>query len=210
VLLIREVHHVIGAKSRDFERAYRERWAGAVARDDGSRLLWYANHAHLTCFAYHVLTMSAVRDGAAWGHLADRVHAGDLLEVTRELDGLRHDVEASLLLPPDGSSLADLDLRTVPSEADHDPTLIIEDRFVSASGSESLVDVEHDGLGDEVASFLVAHPEHGDEALRWTRVLDPQSLLASLLGTREPAPRTPGVEHRESSLWRVSTWSPLH
>ena len=54
-----------------------------LAAGDDARLLWYANQAHGSGPAYTVVTVTAVRDGAAWERLALRVQKGDLQEWMR-------------------------------------------------------------------------------------------------------------------------------
>lgn len=206
MIFVQEVHKVIGSRARDFEAIYREQWLPALGNGDG-RLLWYANHAHLTCFAYQVLTIIAVPDGAAWLRLASRIHAGDLREPTRALDERRHDVMARLLVPAPGSPLRDLDLADVPETGiEHEMTLFVEETFQARNGSTPPRD---DEIAEAVATFAVAHPEGSDERVVWRRVRSPERLLASLA---EGAPRgqeSPGTEPRESRLWRLSPWSPL-
>ncbi len=70
-----------------------------LAAGDEARLLWYTNQAHGSGPAYTVITVTAVRDGAAWENLTLRVQKGDLQEWMRGLDELRHEVDAKLLVP---------------------------------------------------------------------------------------------------------------
>ena len=208
MLFVHEIHQVIGSRAHDFESTYRQEWVPALARDGDARLLWYANHAHLTCYAYHVLTITALRDGAAWLRLAARIHAGDLLEPVRALDQLRHDVDAKLLLAERGSPLRGLDLTDVPLAAtEHATALFIEDTFHT---QRRVVNPPDDEMAEPVAAFGVAHPQHGgDEQVAWRRVRRPELLLASLTDAGAPSPGHAGIEHHESRLWRVSSWSPL-
>src|ERR1700754_4292082 len=94
VLFIHEVHNVRGRAEDEFEAAFRNGWMPALAEGDEARLLWYANQAHGSAPAYTVVTVTAVRDGPAWERLALRVQHGDLRHPMRELDELRHDVDA--------------------------------------------------------------------------------------------------------------------
>ena len=64
-LFVHETHHVRGRSEEDFEAAYRDDWMPALAADADARLLWYCHHAHGSGPAYHVVTITAVRDGAA-------------------------------------------------------------------------------------------------------------------------------------------------
>ena len=84
------------------------------ANDDDARLLYFLRLAHGTGRAYHTVTITALRDGAAYERLATRVQRGDLRSWAADLDLLRHEVEGKLLLPVDWSPMQDLDLTTVP------------------------------------------------------------------------------------------------
>ena len=109
MLFMHEVHKVRGRCEDDFEAAFRDGWMPMLGNGDDARLLWYTNHAHGSGPAYTVVTVTAVRDGAAWERLALRVQTGDLRTWMRDLDDLRHDVEAKLLMPLAWSPLADID-----------------------------------------------------------------------------------------------------
>ena len=65
MLFVHEVHQVVGKKEDEFEAAYRDGWMPLLAKDDDARLLWYMNHAHGSGVAYNVVTITAIRDGAA-------------------------------------------------------------------------------------------------------------------------------------------------
>ncbi|EUA06492.1 hypothetical protein I546_5384 [Mycobacterium kansasii 732] len=98
MLFMHEVHKVRGRAEDDFEIAFRDGRMPMLAAGDDARLLWYADHAHGSGPAYTVVTITAVEDGAGWERLARRVQKGDLQKWMRELDELRHDVEAKLLV----------------------------------------------------------------------------------------------------------------
>ena len=108
MLFMHEVHKVRGRAEDEFEAAFRDGWMPMLAAGDDARLLWYTNHAHGSGPAYTVVTVTAVRDGAAWERLALRVQKGDLQQWMRDLDELRHDVEAKLLVPLPWSPLQDV------------------------------------------------------------------------------------------------------
>ncbi|WP_231983540.1 hypothetical protein [Mycobacterium sp. E2733] len=123
-----EVHKVRGRCEDDFEAAFRQGWLPMLAAADDARLLWYAGHAQGSGPSYTVVTVTAVRDGAAWERLALRVQRGDLQAWMRELDELRYDVDAKLLAPLPWSPLQDLPLAEVPVDGrEHDLSLYMED-----------------------------------------------------------------------------------
>ena len=66
MLFVHETHQVVGLKEDEFETLYRTGWMPMLAEGDDARLLWYMNHAHGSGPAYNVVTITGVRDGAAW------------------------------------------------------------------------------------------------------------------------------------------------
>src|SRR5689334_23853846 len=128
VLFMHEVHHVRGRTEAAFEAAYREGWMPLLAAGEDARLLWYANHAHGSGPSYTVVTVTAVRDGAAWERLALRIQQGDLQTWMRGLDELRHEVEAKLLVALPWSPLQNVALPEVPVDGrEHELSLYMED-----------------------------------------------------------------------------------
>jgi len=99
VLFIHEFHKVVGTRAEAFEAAYRERWMPVLAEGSDARLAWYFDLAHGSGLAYRVVTVTAVRDGAAYARLAERVARGDLQSWARDLDGLRHETHSRVLVP---------------------------------------------------------------------------------------------------------------
>ncbi len=235
MLLVHEVHSVDGRHDDDFDAAYRDGYVAALGADDDARLLYYLHHAHGGGRSYRVVTITAVRDAAAWGHLAERVHRGDLRPWSEHLDTIRHDVTAKMLVPVPWSPLQDLDLASVPtSGVDHDLTLFMEDTVWPYEGR--LEDyVEKSGA---IYGAWMASEEHSKQAMLrieaafrtsfgtgarreivlWQRVTKPDGLLR-LLTTELPAEykvrgnwMVDGLDYRdqwESRLLRTTRWSPL-
>jgi hypothetical protein len=235
VLFLRETHEVAGAREREFETLFRDAWMPALARTSGARLLFYLRHVHGTGPSYRVVTFTALRDGAAWQELATRVDGGDLHTLAQELDALRHDVHAKLLLPLPWSPLREIDLAGVPSApAPHPLTLFMEDTvrphegrledYVEASGSHYAQEMrEHDARGQALlrieASFRPAFGSHRRrEIVLWQRVLEPRGLLPLLTREVPDAYLQPGKwmhdalalrDRWRSRLLRTVDWSPL-
>ena len=109
MLFVHEVHRVVGTKEDEFEAAFRDGWMPTLAKDDDARLLWYMNHAHGSGVSYNVVTITAVRDGAAWERLARRLQQGDLQDWARETDTYRHDVTGKTMLPVYWSAIQEVD-----------------------------------------------------------------------------------------------------
>src|SRR3569623_2619998 len=124
MLYIHEVHEIIGRREDDFEAAYRDGWMQLLANDDDARLLWFMHHVHGTGPAYNVVTVTAVRDGAAWERLVHRLQRGDLAQWQTDVDAMRHAVTSSVMLPVPFSPLQEVDFATVPTTPqDHDPVV---------------------------------------------------------------------------------------
>ena len=232
MLFIHEVHTVRGRAEDAFEAALRDVWMPTLAAADEARLLWYANHAHGSGPAYNVVTVTVVRDGAAWERLARRIQQGDLQHWMRELDELRHDVDAKLLVPLPWSPLQDVDFDEVPVDGRrHELTLYMEDtvwpyedkfvEYIDRCGevySKSL-DRPNPLLTIEAAFAPALGSHRRREVALMQRIHDPQALLTLLQTEIPPEFRGQGtwmhdaLELRDrwtSRLLRTSSWSPLY
>ena len=234
MLFLREMHEVAGAHEREFESLYRDAWMPALAQTAGARLLFFLRHVHGTGPSYRVVTWTALRDGAAWQEVAARVDTGDLRPLAQDLDALRHDVHAKLLVPLPWSPLRHVDLEKVPTTPSEGPlTLFMEDTvrphegrleaYVEASGSHYAHEMrEHDAQGRALlrveASFRPAFGSHRRrEVLLWQRVIEPRGLLPLLTREVPDAYLQPGKwmhdalalrDRWRSRLLRTAAWSP--
>jgi hypothetical protein len=232
MFLLHEVHKVKGAKEDDFEAVYRDGWMPMLAKGDDARLLWYTNHAHGSGVSYQVVTVTAVRDGAAWERLADRIHHGDLQAWVGDLDELRHDVYGTLQQPLPWSPLQDVDFSAVPTDGSaHEPTMYMEDTmwpydgkyldYVEACGNVYSRSLDHADRFITIESAV--SPAWGSqvrgEVTLMQRIHDLSRLGQLLSSEIPPAFRAPGTwmydalevrDQWESKLLRTSTWSPLY
>jgi hypothetical protein len=231
MLFMHEVHKVRGRAEDEFEAMFRDDWMPMLGTGDDARLLWYTNHAHGSGPAYTVVTVTAVRDGTAWERLALRIQKGDLRTWMRELDELRHDVDAKLLVPLPWSPLKDVDLSIVPTDGrEHELSLYMEDtmwpyenkftEYIERSGEVYAKSLDRPNpLLTIEAAFQPALGSHlRREVALMQRVHDPKALL-KLLQTEIPSEyRRQGswmhdaLELRDqwtSRLLRTSSWSPL-
>jgi len=234
MLFVHEVHAVAGAKEDAFEAAFRDDYLPAVAKDDGARLLWYLNLAHGSGDSYTVVTVTAVRDAAAWAALTVRIRSGDLADWATAVDGMRHRCKSKILAAVPWSPLQDVDLAEVPaSPGDHEPTLYMEDTawpypgklpaYLRAAGTlygETLARSARAGRSilQMTAAFQPLFGTHDPrEVVLWQRVVDDQTLLRLLTTETDPAHKVPGtwmhdaLEVRDqwrSRLLRTAPWSP--
>jgi hypothetical protein len=231
VFFMHEVHKVRGRAEDEFEVAFREGWMPKLAEEPDARLLWYADQAHGSGPAYTVVTITAIRDGAAWERLATRVQNGDLQKFVRRLDDLRHEVEAKLLVPLPWSPLQDVSFDEVPVDGrEHEPSLYMEDtmwpyqdkfeEYIERCGTMYAKSLERPSSMLTIeAGFQPALGSHlRREVTLMQRIQRPEALL-DLLRSRIPAEyRAPGTWMHEaldlrdqwtSRLLRTSAWSPL-
>lgn len=232
VLFMHEVHKVRGSVEDEFEAAFRDGWMPTLGAGDDARLLWYTNHAHGSGPAYTVVTVTAVRDGAAFERLALRVQKGDLQRWMRELDELRHDVDAKLLVPLPWSPLQDVEFDEVAVDGrEHELTLYMEDtmwphedkflEYIDRCGEVYAKSIDRPApLLTIAAAFQPALGSHvRREVALMQRIHQPDALLKLLQTEIAPEHRAPGtwmhdaLELRDqwtSRLLRTSSWSPLY
>jgi len=232
LLLLHEVHTVAGRHEDAFEAAFRDRWMPAVASDPGVRLLYYLKLAHGTGRAYHVVTITALADGAAYERLVQRVQRGDLRAWAADVDRFRHEVEGKILAPVEWSPIQDVDFASVPTDGrTHESALYMED---SAWPYEAKLDAYLEAARTHYAPSLEQRTERSlltllavfqaalgaprrREVILWQRVDFPERLPA--LFTRELPSHVKGpgtwmhdaLEVRDdwqSRLLRSAEWSP--
>ncbi len=234
MLFLHEVHEVIGRREEEFEAAVRDEWLPALAATDDARLLYFLHHAHGTGLSYTVVTVTAIRDGAAWERVVRRVDGGDLAKRAERLDGLRHDVTAKILVPLPWSPLQDVDFDAVPVTPErHEPTLFMEDTvwpyegrledYVERSGahySAEMARARQTGraLLSVDASFRTAFGSHRRrEVVLWQKLIRPEGLRPLLSREVPPEHKQPGMwmhdaldlrDRWESRLLRTARWSP--
>jgi hypothetical protein len=232
LLLLHELHTVAGRHEDDFETAFRDGWMPQVATDSGARLLYYLKLAHGTGRAYHVVTITALRDGGAYERLVQRVQRGDLRAWAADVDRFRHEVEGKVLVPVEWSPMRDVDFASVPTDGrTHESALYMED---SAWPYEAKLDTYLEAARTHYAPSLEQRTERSlltllavfqaalgaprrREVVLWQRVDFPERLPA--LFTRELPPHVKGpgtwmhdaLEVRDdwqSRLLRTAEWSP--
>ena len=234
LLLLHEEHEVVGAHEQEFEAAIRDGWMPQLAGGDDARLLYFLHHAHGTGPSYRVVTVTALRDGAAWERLARRVLDGDLAAWSRDVDRLRHEVHARLLVPLPWSPLQTVDLASVPTTpGEHGLTLFMEDTvwpyegrledYVERSGTHYAREMKEAGAhGPRMltvdASFRTTLGSHRRrEIVLWQKVVQPEGMLRLLTHELPAAYRKPGTwmvdalelrDQWQSRLLRASAWSP--
>jgi len=236
LLFLQERHEVVGAREADFEAAYRDAWMPLLAKGDDARLLYFMRQSWGTGPAYSFVTVTAIRSGSSWEDLAHRVDSGDLQSWAEELDTLRHDVHAKILLPVPWSPVQEVDFEQVPCDGrEHEPSILMFDSvwpyegrvedYVAAAGSHYRLEMEKRTSGtastlDVEAAFRTAFGSHKRrEVVLWQRVLDTDGLISLIQGRLPEVYHSPGTwmhdalsvrDRLESRLLRVADWSPLY
>lgn len=235
MLWIHERHEVVGAREDAFEAAFREGWLPALAEGDDARLLYFLHHAHGSGPSYNVVTVTAVRDAAAWERLLRRIDGGDLADWSRRVDGLRHDVHAKILIPLPWSPQQTLDLAAVPADGrEHELSLFMEDtvwpdegrleEYVERSGSHYLAEMranaaKRPALLEIQGGFRTAYGSgRRREVVLWQKLVEPRGLRPLLTREVPGEYKRPGTwmhdalslrDRWQSRLLRSTAWSPL-
>ncbi|HZR71074.1 MAG TPA: hypothetical protein VFB01_18695 [Burkholderiales bacterium] len=231
MLFVHEEHEVRGRREKEFEAAVRDEWRPALARDDDARLLYFLHHAHGSGPSYRVVTITAVKDGAAWERLVRRIDGGDLRDAVRRLDELRYDAHAKVLVPLPWSKLQQVRFGDLPGAlAEREPTLFMEDTvwpdagkledYVERSGSHYAREMRERGeILTVEASFRTAYGAgRRREVILWQKVVRADFLVPLLTREVPDRFREPGtwmhdaLELRDqwrSRLLRTVPWSPL-
>ena len=236
MLFVHETHEVVGLKEDEFETLYRTGWMPMLAEGDDARLLWYMNHADGSGPAYNVVTITGVRDGAAWERLDERIRTGDLREWMQSVDGCRHNVTAKVMLPVHWSPIQEIDFADVPTDVrEHELHLFMEDTGWPTSSLDEYIQAWDDIYRQPLLTLRRRHarhpdrhpgllPERGrfvDAARSHVVAVDPRpNTVLHLIATDLPIERRePGTymydalafrDQWRSRLLRTAAWSPLY
>lgn len=218
MLFLHDVHAVIGEREMDLDAAIRDVYAPRIA-DDDARLLWYLYSIHGAGDGYHVVVVTALRDGAAWERLTRRLRYGDLGDWLTRLDALTYSSHSTLMVPTEWSPTAALDLDAVPVEGvEHEIRMFREDTL-EGDAIEGAVRVPDSPAGDDVLTCLggfrpalspggmvrvlyrIGRPDVLEQAL------DVDPGWGDWSGSCTPA--LPTGAHGSSRALRNVSWSPL-
>jgi hypothetical protein len=214
MLFLHETHEVIGGQTAAFEAAMRDEWRPLIEADGRARLLWFWHLTHGTGLSYQVVSITAVRDWAAWGEITDamRRDAG-WQRWFQSCWSLRREVVSKLMLPAPAVDAPSLFL--------HDtgwPYPGKLDAYVGALGSVFYPQTARYKMIRVEACWTTA-PGTGrhHEVLLLQRVLDwPAYAHMLVAGERQANPgdwMEEGLKYRdrwESKLLRPAAWSPWH
>ncbi len=212
----------------DFGDAVRTEWRPLLEETGDARLLWYWELTHGTGPSYQAVSISAVRDWAAWGELVGRATEDPRFkEWQRRVWTLRREVTTKILLPTAWSPLVQVDLSVEPPAHEVEtPALYLHDtgwpftgkldEYVEALGSIFYPQTKNARMISVAACWTVA-PGTGrhHEVVLLQRIEDWEQFSRLLTRGEQGAQRggwmEAGLRYRdrwESKLLRCTGWSP--
>jgi len=210
VLIVQDIHQVIGRRELDFESACRE--MASALNSDQARFLWFAWAPHGAGEGYEAVTLISVPDAEALDHLQERIRDGDLSERWTSIEGMRYGLESSthVLESPSPTN----------TEGDREPALFRLDhlalsqplRLARGKISTALAELTEEGTL-EVAGWWT--PLLGDlespSVVVLNRIRSDAALLEAFADPAKPwsgALESAFVVGRNSRLLRTARWSP--
>ena len=217
MLFLHDVHAAIGEREIDLDDAVRDVYAPAVA-DDDTRLLWYLYATHGAGDGYYVVTITALRDGAAWERLSRRLRYGDLADWCVGVDALTYSSHSTLLVSTDWSPLADLDLDSVPTQPVERDVRVFREDTLEGVGIDAALSPPQPADGDVLTCVAGFRPLFAPEGT--VRVLyrgaGPDALEAAFADdagwgdwSGSLTPTLPDGVHGSTRMLRNVPWSPL-
>jgi hypothetical protein len=228
MLFVHETHEVVAGEMQAFEEAVRTEWAPLVAEHGEARLLWFWEHTHGTGPSYQAISISAVRDWAAWGMLVERARTdARWRDWDARVWALRREVTRKLLQPTAWSPLQAIDLTAPPDAvAAERPGMYLHDTgwpfagkldaYATALGAVFHQQVQQTRMLSITACWITA-PGTGrhHEVVLLQKILDwdrfAQLLTRGESGAQRGGWMVDGLQYRdrwESKLLRCARWSP--
>ncbi len=220
MLLIQDVHVVIGREELPLDDMYRREFAPRVAEDPGTRLVAFFWAPHGAGEGYEAVTLTALDGVDALERHQERLATGDLAESWSALEGKQRHTDSSLHVLEDWSPLAARDLSSFATG--EEPTAIFRLDTFSVPGE---LDTTLASLRDQcvaIASDATVAP-----VACWSPFLgELDRPVVSVLGRvgsddalrrafSEPGAEWSGVleapgARRITRLLRSTAWSPIH
>lgn len=228
MIFVHEIHEVVAGEMHVFEELLRTVWRPLLEERDDARLLWLWEHTHGTGPSYQAVSISAVRDWAAWGALVDRGRTDPRMRAWHErVATVRREVTSKVLVAAPWSPLGAIDLTARSDEVSTDaPAMYLHDTgwpfpgkleaYVDALGSIFHPQVRQSRMISVEACWAVA-PGTGrhHEVVLLQKILDwdkfSQLLTRGESGQQRAGWMVEGLRYRdrwESKLLRCARWSP--
>jgi hypothetical protein len=229
MIFVHEVHEILGGKMEEFADAVRTRWRPLLEQNGDARLLWFWQLAHGTSVSYQAVSLTAVRDWAAWGAIVARTAADPRCrEWQQHVWTLRREVTAKVLLPAPWSPLQEVDLTAAPAEpAPGTPAVYLHDtgwpfpgqleEYVAALGSIFYPQTRRAHMISVAGCWVVAPGTGRHHEVVLLQRIEDWSQFARLLemgeqGAQRGGWMVEGLRYRdrwESKLLRCVPWSPM-
>jgi hypothetical protein len=228
MLFLHEIHEVVAGRMDAFEELLRTTWRPWIEQDGQARLCWFWDHTHGTGPSYQAVSITAVRDWATWGAIADRDRTDPrAADWRRRVGEVRRDVTQKLLVPTPWSPLQSVDLAAAPATGTTDSPSIylhdtgwpfpgMRDAYAEALGTIFQPQVQESRMISVEACWTVA-PGTGrhHEVVLLQKVLDwdrfAHLLTRGMTGQQRGGWMVEGLKFRdrwESKLLRCARWSP--
>jgi hypothetical protein len=104
MLIVQDIHQVIGRRELDFEGLYRETIEPALQTDGGMSLPFFAWCPHGSGEGYEAVTLTALADGEALDRYQERIRFGDLGEICTQSEAMRYSLHSSVHVLQDAAA----------------------------------------------------------------------------------------------------------
>ena len=229
MLFLHEIHEVVAGKTEVFESAFREQWLPLAQEGGAARLVWFWHLTHGTGASYQAVSLTAVRDWAAWADVAARWRSDPRHRDWRKRVGeVRRDVVQKLLVPTEWSPLQDVDLAAPDVAAPPTPGMYLHDTgwpfpgmlddYAAALGRVFHAQVQQTRMISIAGCFTVAPGTGRHHEVVLLQKIEDWDRFAQLLtrgeqGAQRGGWMVEGLRYRdkwESKLLRCAGWSPRH
>jgi hypothetical protein len=228
MLFLHEIHEVVAGRMDAFEELVRTAWRPWIEETGDARLCWVWDHTHGTGPSYQAITVTAVRDFAAWGAIVERGRKdGRTVDWNRRAGEVRRDVVQKMLQPTAWSPLQEVDLAAPPATGTTEhPAMYLHDTgwpfagklddYAAALGAIFYPQVKDTQMISIEACWTVA-PGTGrhHEVVLLQKILDwdrfAHLLTHGMTGQQRGGWMVEGLKFRdrwESKLLRCAHWSP--
>jgi hypothetical protein len=218
MLLIMDIHIVVGREEVAFEDAYRSEMAPLIASERGTRLAGFFWAPHGGGEGYEAVTLTAVADLDALDRHQERIAVGDLAGAWSSLEGKQREIRSSLHILAPWSALADQSLE----ELGEHPTAVFRLDALRVGGAiaDAVASIAEQGAkgssGDPTSVVGCWSPflAELDDPVVWvlSRVASDEALRGLLAEPARPWAGVPVVAGaaRTTRLLRNVAWSPVH
>jgi hypothetical protein len=219
VLLIQDIHIVIGREELPFDDAYQTEFAPRLADDAGTRFLGFFWAPHGGGEGYEAVTLTAAVDFDAVARHQERLATGDLADTWLALEAKQRQLQSSLHVLAEWSALAAHALDAF--EIGQHPTALFRlDAFTvdgPVADAVAAVESQHRDATDADTVSIIGcwSPFLGDldepVVTVLSRVTSDDALRAAFATPTEPWTGVPALPsaRRVTRLLRSVTWSPV-